>query len=268
MSAVPPPPVAAGDAVALPAPLMPKSPLERMRSRGKVRGTIGLLGPAFVAAIAYVDPGQLRHQHRGRRELRLPPALGDPRRQPDGDARAVPVGQGRGHDGQEPPRALPRGVPPSRHLGPVGPGRARGHGHRPRRARGRRDRAQPAVRHPAVPGRPHHRGGRVRHPRPPAARLPALRARHHRLSRGHPLRLPLRGAARRARTSSGVTERVRPRLRRHREHPARHGHPRRDRDAARDLPPLGAHPGPDRAARHDGEAHAAEVRSGSTWSSR
>ena len=58
MSAVPPPPVAAGDAVGLPPPpLMPKSPLERMRSRGKVRGTIGLLGPAFVAAIAYVDPG-------------------------------------------------------------------------------------------------------------------------------------------------------------------------------------------------------------------
>jgi manganese transport protein len=28
-----------------------------MRSRGKVRGSLALLGPAFVAAIAYVDPG-------------------------------------------------------------------------------------------------------------------------------------------------------------------------------------------------------------------
>jgi len=40
-------------AVALP----PPSVLERIRSRGGVRGTLPLLGPAFVAAIAYVDPG-------------------------------------------------------------------------------------------------------------------------------------------------------------------------------------------------------------------
>ena len=33
------------------------SPLRRVRSRGAVRGRIGLLGPAFVAAVAYVDPG-------------------------------------------------------------------------------------------------------------------------------------------------------------------------------------------------------------------
>src|SRR3712207_4586483 len=33
------------------------SELERIRSRGRVRGTLALLGPAFVAAIAYVDPG-------------------------------------------------------------------------------------------------------------------------------------------------------------------------------------------------------------------
>jgi manganese transport protein len=33
------------------------SPLELLRSRGRVRSTIALLGPAFVAAVAYVDPG-------------------------------------------------------------------------------------------------------------------------------------------------------------------------------------------------------------------
>ncbi len=33
------------------------SPLERTRSRGRVRGRMALLGPAFVAAVAYVDPG-------------------------------------------------------------------------------------------------------------------------------------------------------------------------------------------------------------------
>jgi manganese transport protein len=49
----PPPPPAAGDALVLP----PPSALERLRSRGRLRTTLTLLGPAFVAAIAYVDPG-------------------------------------------------------------------------------------------------------------------------------------------------------------------------------------------------------------------
>jgi manganese transport protein len=35
----------------------PPSPLRQMRSRGKVRGVVGMLGPAFVAAVAYIDPG-------------------------------------------------------------------------------------------------------------------------------------------------------------------------------------------------------------------
>ena len=33
------------------------STLTQVRSRGRVRGSVALLGPAFVAAIAYVDPG-------------------------------------------------------------------------------------------------------------------------------------------------------------------------------------------------------------------
>ena len=52
MTPPPPPPVDAG-AVALPAP----SALQQLRHRGRVRGSIPLLGPAFVAAVAYVDPG-------------------------------------------------------------------------------------------------------------------------------------------------------------------------------------------------------------------
>ncbi|HEV7654255.1 MAG TPA: Nramp family divalent metal transporter [Mycobacteriales bacterium] len=31
--------------------------MEQLRSRGRVRGLVALLGPAFVAAVAYVDPG-------------------------------------------------------------------------------------------------------------------------------------------------------------------------------------------------------------------
>jgi hypothetical protein len=34
-----------------------ESALERLLSRGKVRSTLFMLGPAFVASIAYVDPG-------------------------------------------------------------------------------------------------------------------------------------------------------------------------------------------------------------------
>ncbi|HEX3966312.1 MAG TPA: hypothetical protein VHZ03_58315, partial [Trebonia sp.] len=33
------------------------SQLRVLRSRGQVRGVVALLGPAFVAAVAYVDPG-------------------------------------------------------------------------------------------------------------------------------------------------------------------------------------------------------------------
>jgi manganese transport protein len=46
--------VDAGGAVALPAP---PSALQQIRARRGLRGVLPLLGPAFVAAIAYVDPG-------------------------------------------------------------------------------------------------------------------------------------------------------------------------------------------------------------------
>jgi manganese transport protein len=59
-----PPPPADGavltppaEAVALPLPRAAESPLQRLRGRGPVRGRLAILGPAFVAAIAYVDPG-------------------------------------------------------------------------------------------------------------------------------------------------------------------------------------------------------------------
>jgi manganese transport protein len=42
---------------ALVAPAAELSGLRLLRSRGRLRGVVALLGPAFVAAIAYVDPG-------------------------------------------------------------------------------------------------------------------------------------------------------------------------------------------------------------------
>ncbi len=54
----PPPPPPGGESVALPPQaLEAPSALQRVHARGRVRGTVALLGPAFVAAIAYVDPG-------------------------------------------------------------------------------------------------------------------------------------------------------------------------------------------------------------------
>jgi manganese transport protein len=47
-----------GGSVALPLDVtLGPSPLERLLARGRVRATLAMLGPAFVAAIAYVDPG-------------------------------------------------------------------------------------------------------------------------------------------------------------------------------------------------------------------
>jgi manganese transport protein len=54
-----PPPPSGGDAVAiqLPPSIQSVSDLRRLRARGRIRGALALLGPAFVAAVAYVDPG-------------------------------------------------------------------------------------------------------------------------------------------------------------------------------------------------------------------
>src|SRR5256714_1836855 len=55
-AAVLPLPGAPAEAAVLPLPGAP-SELQRVRARGSLRGPLALLGPAFVAAIAYVDPG-------------------------------------------------------------------------------------------------------------------------------------------------------------------------------------------------------------------
>ena len=146
---------------------------------------------------------QLRDQHRGRREVRLPARLGDRRRQPHGDARAVPVGQGRHRDRPEPAGAVPGAPAAAGHVGPVGAGGDHRDRHRSRRVRRGGHRAQPAVRRTAVRRRPDHRGRRVRHPRAAAARLPALRAGDR--------RLPRRSSASASSTTSRTCRSTRPR---------------------------------------------------------
>jgi manganese transport protein len=57
----PPPPVLMDSALApAPAPVpvpVHVSPLRAIRARGPIRGRLAMLGPAFVAAVAYIDPG-------------------------------------------------------------------------------------------------------------------------------------------------------------------------------------------------------------------
>jgi manganese transport protein len=59
MTPPPPPPAVLDAALAIPAAAATPaaSELQRIRSRGRIRGTLALLGPAFVACVAYVDPG-------------------------------------------------------------------------------------------------------------------------------------------------------------------------------------------------------------------
>jgi manganese transport protein len=51
------PPTAEAGAVAAPGLGALDTPLRRLRSRGRLRGALALLGPGFVAAVAYIDPG-------------------------------------------------------------------------------------------------------------------------------------------------------------------------------------------------------------------
>jgi manganese transport protein len=53
----PPESQAAAPPILLPGRLAEDTPLRRARAKGRLRGTFALLGPAFVAAVAYIDPG-------------------------------------------------------------------------------------------------------------------------------------------------------------------------------------------------------------------
>ena len=54
-----------GASVALPDGALVPSALEQLLARGRVRATLAMLGPAFVAAIAYVDPGNFATNMQG-----------------------------------------------------------------------------------------------------------------------------------------------------------------------------------------------------------
>ena len=194
-------------------------------------------------------PGQRRGQpHRGS-AVRVPPGLGRGERQPDGGARAVPVGEaGPGHR-REPARAAGH---PTAARGPdrvLGAGRVRCRGHRPGGGDRRGDRAPPAVR-PAAAARRGGGGRRVdggpRGAEP--SRAAALRDGGHRAARGDHRRIR-RGTRGQPGVGTGHAGRAGAPVRRDRDRAARGEHARCHRHAARDLPALRPRPGPPRPHR-------------------
>ena len=178
-------------------------------------------------------------------EVRLSAALGRRRREPDGDGDPDAVGEARDRHRQEPARGLPGEL-----LAPVvgaalDPGRGDRDGHRPGGVPRRRDRLQPADRDEPLRLLHHHGGRRVHAALAPALRLPALRGGDRDVPRLDRPLLPDRdllrasGCVRGGERPGAVVQRVGVGAARGRD-------PRRDRDAARDLPALGADPGPDR----------------------
>ncbi len=185
-----------GVAVTLPGGALAPSALEQLLAKGRLRATLAMLGPAFVAAVAVRRPGQLRDQHPGWRQVRLPAAVGGARRQPDRDAHPIPIRQARHRLRPRPAAERARPLLTARRVGHVDPGGDHRDVDRHRRVPRRRARPQPAVRGPAAAGGLHHRRDRVRDPRPSESRLPPLRARDHGAARDHLPGLPVRGAAR------------------------------------------------------------------------
>ena len=208
---------------------------------GRIRRLLPLLGPAVVAATAYVDPGNfatntLAGASHGTLLLWVVVtanlmAVVSP----------VPLGEARRGDRPQPPPAVPRALPAPADPDAVGAGRGRRDRHGPRRGGRRRDRAEPAVRRAPAARRHRRRCRRVGAARGAPASSPPLRAARRRPLRRR-RRLPPHD--RRSDLARPRPRRRRPRAgsRRHRQPRARHRHPRGDRDAARHLPALRPHP--------------------------
>ena len=94
-------------ATALPGEARVLAAAERSLSgeRKGIRSVLPFLGPAFIAAVAYVDPGNFATNVAGGRQVRLPAGVGDRRREPDGDGDPVDEREARYRDRPEPARS-------------------------------------------------------------------------------------------------------------------------------------------------------------------
>ena len=214
------------------------------RRRG-VRGAWPFLGPAFIAAVAYIDPGNFATNMAAGATfgyLLLWVVLAANLIAMLVQSMSAKLGVATRMNLAEVCRARFSRKREPRALGSGGGDRD---GHRCRRVHRGGARAQPPLRDPALPGGAHHGRGGVRHPRAAVTGVPSARGRHRRVHRRHRRRVRIPGRARRS-VTVGHRRRSRPRVRRDGERAPRRRHPRRDGDAARHLPALGAHTAPRR----------------------
>ena len=95
---------------------------------GRRRGVAALtpfLGPAFIAAVAYVDPGNFATNIAAGAKFGYALLWVVARREPDGDDRPVAVREARDRDRQEPGRGLSRPLLAADDVFPLDPGRSR-----------------------------------------------------------------------------------------------------------------------------------------------
>ena len=130
-------------------------------------------GPGSVDRLH--GPGKFRDEHRGRREIWLPAALGGAARECDRDAVSGAVRQARHRDRPKSCGALPRAAAAPGGVGDVGGQRDRRDGNRPRRISRRRDRALLAVQDTLAARYDRYRDRRLRPAATAEKRLPSAR---------------------------------------------------------------------------------------------
>src|SRR5215212_10175911 len=97
-------------------------------NRRGIRKILPFLGPAFIVAVAYVDPGNIATNISGGGAVWVFAVVGYPHVQPHGHAHPVDVGQAGDRDGQESARGLPGAFSATSNVLAVGPGRGHSDG--------------------------------------------------------------------------------------------------------------------------------------------
>ena len=206
-----------------------------------VRRFAAFLGPGYLVAVGYMDPGNWATSLAGGSKFGYTLLVVALDLQHHGDHAAGAVRAARHRLGPRPGAGLPRRLSALGRLSAVARRRDRHHRHRHRRGDRHGHRPQPAVRHPAGDRRAADRARRVPDPLSAAAGLSLSRGADHHAARRHRRLLCRPDRARQP--GMGTAD---PRLRAdHRDRAQSrdavpgHGHHRRHGDAAQPLPALG-----------------------------
>ena len=202
------------------------------------RRLFAFVGPGYLVAVGYMDPGNWATDLAGGSALRVRPPQRGVGLQPGGDPAAGPGGEARHRYGARPRPGVPRPLPPPRRPGALGAVRGRHRRLRPGGGDRQRHRPEPSIRLAAGSWGAADQRRRAADPGAAARRLPLAGGVRHRAP-DHHRRLFRGGAdpgpARYRRGGAGLYSQgrdhqgPRPALHRHR-HPGRHG------DAPQPLP--------------------------------